>query len=1625
MPPLGSTAPLSFAQERLWFIDAAGGGATYNVPLLLRWTEPVNAHKLAVALAEVAGRHDVLRTTYELRDGAPVQVVRPAGPVPVEVRPGHEGWYDEALRVAREPFDLTAEPPVRCVVWQGLPGGDAMLLSVHHIAIDGWSSGPLFAELAAAYDAAIAGRAADLAPLPARYADFAARDRAAFAEPAVSAHLDRRVGELLRVPGDLALAGRGAARDTGGSRPGAQHTFTLTSRAWARVGGFAAEVRVTPAVVLFAAFQAVLKRWSERDEFVVGLVTANRTDPDFERLVGFFVNTVPLLCAVPAGASFRELCTLTRRESFAALTHQRLPYEKVLAATRARGGDNLVTVAFGLQNMPAPDYAVPPRWTTPRLLPTGTAKYEVLLLFEEDGAELMGTVEVDTSRYPAELAARLAENVTVLLEAALANPDHAVAALPVSRRRTVVCGPSRRHEDTTVVDAVARRLAAVDPDAPAVSVRDNTVTWRELDRWAWAVAAAVPRGVPHVPVLAARGGGMAAAWLGVLRTGAAYAPLGVDVPPSRAEHILRETGAEAVLADAEGAALLAGMTVSPKVIRIDSLRHTGTPPTPPATPAPESTAVLLYTSGTTGRPKGIMIPHRGLLNTVLWWAEELALTPEDRVLCTWSTQFDMATFDTFRCLVSGAHLVYADDVDRRDPHALLRLIRSATVMSGTPSLLRAMLAADTAPRPGTTLRAITAAGEALPHHLVRECQQRWDVPTHNLYGPAEVSGASTGAVVGPDDKHPTIGRPLPNNRCHVLGRDGEELPEGVPGELYMAGAGVSTGYLAQPARTAAAFVPDPDDPGLRMYRTGDRVAVRPDGRLDYLGRYDHQVKILGNRVEPDEVRALLEEQPAVQSAAVVPEGDPQRLVAYVVLSKKDAVPTRTELVTPLLRWLPSPVLPTQVYVVDEIPLNTNDKTDFHALRATRGAPLPTDAGTTSLTPPEQQAATIITAVAGTDDEPTTLTPETSFFSIGGHSLAAIEIVTEATRRHNTTFTLRDFLADPTVAGLGRLLARQSTTPPTTPTPPTARHAHPPAGGPSPTVQRSMPDSAVAEPDCRSASESSAPPTTSVPLSAGRAHPSGGGSSTGPQLTPDPAVAESDRLPAGESPVTTSACAGDSVVAGVPAGVSPTTASGVAPDSVVAGAGGVPIDGASAVARGSAADPMVVGAGRAGAGELSTSPPPAVPEVSVSAGSVEIGGPLGARVGLSYPATSVQQRLWFIDRITALRTAYLIPILIELTGSVDHARLRDATALVLARHPALRSRFVLDHRRRRVLYRTDGAPPSVEIVFGIDGLREFCWAPFDLAVGPPARARIIVDGERTVLAVVTHHIVFDGWSFGVLFGQIGDAYRGVELPPPVHPADLGDGAPADVTAVVERLRGAPTDVELPLAAARPALQLVDADILRSTIDSGITARLRGIAGALGCSVFVTGAALLAATLARYSRQRDFLIAFPWAGRERAESVHAVGMFVNTLVLRADLRDGPTWRQLLTRIRDDVQAAYRAADVPFDDVVAALHPDRDLSRPPLTPVYFGAFDGDPALPELGAGTAARYLPLPGTTVKYELEVTVTDRGDELVLAATYPTELWSATTVTELLESFVDATALLVADPDAVVLVEGTP
>ncbi|MGX6607640.1 condensation domain-containing protein [Micromonosporaceae bacterium Da 78-11] len=447
-----AVTPLSHAQQRLWYIDGAQPGtATYNVPFLMRWTEPIDPAALARALEAVTSRHRVLSTVYRLVDGQPVQRLLDA---PLDIRlialadqsDPERQLADEAAAAGREPFDLAVDRPLRCTVWTGAPDGDAMLLTFHHIAVDGWSMAVLFADLDTAYGAALAGLSIDLARPELQYADFAVWDRQTNASERARGRAVARAAQLRPYVADLVLGRAGTGRPPTATGRGGQVVFEVGGSLLAAVNDLATTLRATPFVVLLAAYQVVLQRWSGREEFLVGTVTANRPHPAVEELVGFFVNTVPLRCGPQHDQTFAQLCTAVRAEAFAALTHQLIPFD-VLSAELGGPGP-VVRIGFALQNMPA--YTPPePRWHAPIQLPTGTAKFDLFLILDERPDGIVGTFEYDLGVYSAPLASQLAGHFQVLLAAAVDDPHRFIRQLPLTVRDEgqpppcVLVGPTR------------------------------------------------------------------------------------------------------------------------------------------------------------------------------------------------------------------------------------------------------------------------------------------------------------------------------------------------------------------------------------------------------------------------------------------------------------------------------------------------------------------------------------------------------------------------------------------------------------------------------------------------------------------------------------------------------------------------------------------------------------------------------------------------------------------------------------------------------------------------------------------------------------------------------------------------------------------------------------------------------------------------------------------------------------------------------------------------------------------------------------------------------------------------------------------------------------------------------
>ncbi|GII00832.1 non-ribosomal peptide synthetase [Planobispora takensis] len=1051
--------PLSPAQERLWFLhryDPADPG--YNVNIVHRVTGPVDGGVLALALGDLQARHEALRTRFPEREGRPYGLVEPPSAVPVELLELSE---QQALHAVAErtnaPFDLAAGPPIRATLI-GLGTGEHVLcLVLHHIVADGWSLNILLAELGACYAARRDGRAPDLPPLP---APPAAPEPGGLSEDDRDGDTDgdddlaywaRRLAgaPVLDLPTDLP---RPAERDSRGS----EVVFTVPAPLAAALTDLARAQRCTPFTVLLAAYQALLGRLTGQRDLVIGSPAAGRDRPELEPLVGLFTNTLVLRGDLSGDPPFTELLRRTRRTLLEAMSRQEVPFERLLA-TLDVGRDLSRTPLFQTvvtlhSNAAGYDEADTFAGMPSAAFPHGWARAKVDLTLDmwqrSDG--ILATFMYSTDLFEAATVRRFADRFLTLLRAVAEGPHLRLSeleVLPQEERALLAAGNATAAEvgPETVVDLVRRRIRAT-PAAPAVVCGARRVTYAELgarmEEVAVRLRAAGAGPGSLVAVCAGRSDLTVAGLLGVLATGAAYVPVDPDYPAARIEHMLADSGTAIVLAEEDsGGRIPASATVVPldaPDAAPDAAAADG-PASPPGPahdgPRAADPAYVIYTSGSTGRPKGVVVTHGALSNFLAGMAALLDPSPRDVWLWLTSLSFDISALELYLPLVCGGSLVVADARASRDGAALARLVESGGVthIQATPSGWRMLLAGGA----GTADAVGLVGGEALPLPLAAELRPRVRRLV-NMYGPTETTIWSTAWEVPPDPGEVLIGRPIANTQVYVLDPDDRQAPIGVPGELVIGGAGVARGYLGRPALTAERFVPDPwGPPGSRLYRTGDRVRLRPDGTLEFLGRADRQVKLRGHRIEPGEIEAVLESCPGVAQAAVVVRDD--RLAAYLVAAEaadpsgtgpygvglsgvglqgadlQGAAPYGADPREYAAGLLPAVMVPSVFTWLPALPLTPNGKVDRNALPdpalpagGRGGAPT----GASQLRVAGLFSQVLGAREVGTDDD---------FFTLGGHSLLAVKVIAALEAELGVEVPIPVLFGNPTVAGLAAAL----------------------------------------------------------------------------------------------------------------------------------------------------------------------------------------------------------------------------------------------------------------------------------------------------------------------------------------------------------------------------------------------------------------------------------------------------------------------------------------------------------------------------------------------------------------------------------------------------------------------------
>ncbi|WP_345144491.1 amino acid adenylation domain-containing protein, partial [Dactylosporangium darangshiense] len=1011
--------PLSFAQQRLWFLaQLEPDSVEYNLPAAIPLEGDLDVEVLAAALGRLVARHEVLRTRLVAgADGVPYQVIDPAPErfelpvVDVSGAPGGvEAWLDADAAV---PFDLAAGPLFRATLLR-LSGDEHVLaLAMHHVVGDEWSGGILQDELGALY----AG--AELPALPVQYADFAVWQRRWLSGEVLDGQLGfwRAVlagAPVLELPTDRP---RPAVRST----EGAVIEFGIPG---AIVDGLRAVTRdagTSMFMTLFGAFATLLGRYSGQDDIVVGTPIANRNRAEIEGLIGFFVNTLVLRTDLSGDPTFVELLARVRERTLAAYAHQDLPFEQLVDALdvdRDRSRTPLFQVLFNFVAGDGAETAIE-GVSQPQAMPV---KVDLSVSLSEAGSGLVGAVQYSTVLFDAERMVRLVGHFVELLSAIVAAPDSRLSLVPVltdvERRELQVWNASAAPVPAVgaVHELIAERVAA-DPGAVAVRCGDDALTYGEL----WGRSELLARqlcglGVGPESVVGLcldRGVQFVVAVLAVWRAGGAYLPMDPGYPAERLAFMAADGGASVVLGERPVAAELAAAGVA--VTWLEDLDGSSTAELPTVTGA--EAAYVIYTSGSTGVPKGVVVGHRGLVNLVTRLAPEFGMAPGRVVLQFASFGFDAAVLDVAVTLSGGGTLVIAAGVQRSEPARLAGLIRAERVQvaSVVPSLLSQL---DPEQVPGVDTWVVGA--ERLSADLAGVWAGRSRLV--NTYGPTEATVMSTAGLAVVDGSAPPIGSVLGNVRVQVLDRCLRPVPVGVPGELFIGGMGVARGYAGRSELTAERFVADPfSGDGGRLYRSGDVVRWRGDGRLEFVGRADAQVKVRGFRIEPGEIEAVLREHAAVADAVVIADGDEadRRLVAYLVPADAGVGVPGVEV---LRSWvgarLPEFMVPAVFVELASLPLNVNGKVDRAALPAPDAARLDlVEAFVAPAGPVQELLAGIWVELLGVER----VGAVDNFFALGGHSLLATQVVSRVRAAFDVEVPVAALFDAPTVAGLAAVI----------------------------------------------------------------------------------------------------------------------------------------------------------------------------------------------------------------------------------------------------------------------------------------------------------------------------------------------------------------------------------------------------------------------------------------------------------------------------------------------------------------------------------------------------------------------------------------------------------------------------
>jgi len=1521
-PPGCQAFPASFAQARLWFLHQLQPDLTaYHLPLLWRLSGAVAIAALQEALTVLIDRHSTLRTSFQLHGSDVVQILHPTTPCALDIEPLGDRDPEVVVRQwleqeAMMPLDLSSGRLLRARLLQVAEREHLLLLNHHHIASDAWSRSVLARDLAELYNAERSGRSPQLEPLAIHYSDYAVWQRQRLRGERLQELSEFWIDQLrdlepLELPSDH-------LRPVMPSYRGESVSFQIEPELLEPFEALCRREGATLQMGLLAVVALLLHRYSRQDDFTIGVPIWGRNHPELEKLIGFFINTLPIRTRFEPGLSFRQLLALVRESSIRAYEHQELPFEQMVDALnfeRDTSRNPLVQVMLQLIELPEAGLEQLDGLSVQSLPSTSeSAKFDLSFDLRRSADQgLSASITYATDLFDGDRIERLRSHLIILLSSVVQAPDQPVAALNLlaeAERELIESwqqGPVVAVPELCVHELFEQQVERT-PNAIAVVFGEQELSYGELNVRANHLAHhLIDCGVGPdviVAVCLERSIELMVGLLAILKAGGAYLPMDPAYPEERLAFMVDETAPVALLVHGATRERLEALAGGLPLVDLEAdaaawpMLNAANPDPYTLGLRPNHLAYVIYTSGSTGRPKGVMVEHRNLTNHTIWQSNVFVFSSEDVVLQRTSVSFDAAVWELWTPLSIGARLVLLTNEQGRDPQQIACAIarQQVSIVQFVPSLLQALLSIPAFAQ-RLNCRYVFCGGEPLSGALAIRARRVFGGGVVNLYGPTEATIDATwwdgsGATFG---EAAPIGRPIANTSIFLLDAEGQSVPIGVAGELHIGGAGVARGYLNRPELTAERYQRNPHaaEPNERMYRTGDLARWLPDGNLEYIGRADSQIKLRGFRIEPGEIEANLLVHPAVAQAAVVlRQDDPAnpRLVAYWVPSDRASSESGSAKAEPLRAFLsqrlPDYLMPATFVELGALPLTANGKLDRNALPAPsfsgeQGQRVEPSSGL------EHQLHGLWAEVLGHSDFGVT----DNFFRVGGHSLAAARLVSRIEQALGAAPPLSVLFQHPTIAHLAAGI--------------------PASGHGSPSL--CVPESRLRE----------------------------------------------QRAQSGPSLITTEPLVGD--------------------------------------------------------------------------------WQAGCR---AFPASFAQARLWFLHQLVPELCAYHLPFLWRLSGDLDMAALRRALSDLIERHPTLRTSFqMVGDAVVQLVHLPAPFPLEVEPLAGRDGdgvidswLEQEATTPFDLRSGLLLRARLLRVAEREHWLLLNHHhIASDGWSVSVLWRDLLALYNAhrngtsPELRPlGVHYQDyaawqrqrLGGSLLQALKSYWINVLSGLQPLELPGDHPRPATPSYRGESVSFQIEREQLESFEALCRAEGATLQMGLLALLALLLHRYSRQEDFAIGVPTWGRNHPDLEPLIGFFVNTLPIRMRFSGEVSFRQLLAHVKASSIAAYEHQELPFEQMVEALQPERDRSRNPLVQVMLQLTE----LPDAGRhqldGLEVESLVSSGRSAHLDLEVFLRrHRNGGLQGRVSFATDLFEADRIERLAAHLITLLGSATATPDA--------